>query len=293
MPRNMDTALLRAFVAVAETGGMTRAAALLHLTQAAVSQQIKRLEESLGCALLVRDRQRIVPTDAGERLLARAQRLLAINDEIWTTMTAPEFEGEVRLGVPNDIVSPFLPQILRPFGRVWPRVRITLETWNTRALREALTRGELDLCLGTEPACGRGGEVLFADPLVWVGAPGGAAWQETPLPLALGDENCAFRPSIVGAMAGQGRDWRRICETRDMLGAIATIEADLAVGVFLRSTVPPALAPVPPEAGLPALPRFSINLYLGRDAAASSPAVLELATHIRRRLVAPPAAVAA
>src|SRR5690242_11564211 len=98
---------------------MTRAAALLHLTQAAVSQQIKRLEESLGCALFLRDRQRLVPTQAGERLLARAQRLLAVNDEIWTIMTAPEFEGEVRLGVPHDIVGPFLPQVLRSFGRDW------------------------------------------------------------------------------------------------------------------------------------------------------------------------------
>jgi DNA-binding transcriptional LysR family regulator len=62
VPRNIDTALLRSFVAVAETGGVTRAAVALHLTQAAVSQQLKRLEDSLGTALFVRDRQRMALT---------------------------------------------------------------------------------------------------------------------------------------------------------------------------------------------------------------------------------------
>jgi DNA-binding transcriptional LysR family regulator len=57
MPRNIDTFLLRAFVAAAETGGMTTAARLVSLTQAAVSQQVKRLEEILGRQLFERDRR--------------------------------------------------------------------------------------------------------------------------------------------------------------------------------------------------------------------------------------------
>ncbi len=291
MTHNLDTVLLRAFVAVAETGGMTRAAAILHLTQAAVSQQIKRLEDSLGCALFTRDRTRMSLTHAGERLLARAQRMLALNDEIWTTMTAPEFEGEVRLGVPHDIVGPFLPPILRAFGRDWPRVRITLETTTSRLLRECLARDELDLCLTTEIDCGRGGEVLFSDALLWVGAVGGTAWQRTPLPMALGDATCAFRKPAVAALAEQNRDWRRACETRDMLGVVAAIEADIAVGIFLSSTLPSSLAPVPPEAQLPPLPVFNVNLY-GREGSIS-PVVEELALHIRRRLAKPAMALAA
>jgi DNA-binding transcriptional LysR family regulator len=291
MPHNLDTALLRAFVAVAETGGITRAAAVLHITQAAVSQQIKRLEESLGCQLFARERGRMNPTQAGERLLARAQRMLTLNDEIWTTMTAPEFEGEVRLGVPHDIVGPFLPPVLRAFGRDWPRVRVTLETTTSRLLREGLARDELDLCLTTEIDCGLGGEVLFSDALLWVGAIGGTAWQRTPLPMALGDATCAFRKPAVAALAELNRDWRRACETRDMLGVVASIEADIAIGAFLRSTLPPSLAPVPPEAGLPPLPMFNVNLYLRQGSL--SPVVEELALHIRRRLAKPAMAMAA
>ncbi len=95
MSRNLDTALLRAFVAVAETAGMTSAANVLNLTQAAVSQQIKRLEDAFGTALFTRDRRGLTLTAAGERLFAKAKRLLALNDEIWAEMTTPVFEGEV------------------------------------------------------------------------------------------------------------------------------------------------------------------------------------------------------
>jgi hypothetical protein len=73
-----------------------------------------------------------------------------------------------------------------------------------------------------------------------------------------------------------------------MLRGIATIEADLAVGAFLRSAVPANLAPVPPEAALPALPTFNVNLYVRRGIVA--PVVEELALHIRRWLPLLPAA---
>src|SRR5215472_9954775 len=102
MSHNIDTSLLRAFVAAAETGGMTTAARLVNLTQAAVSQQVKRLEETFGRQLFERDRRGLRLTPSGERLLVRARRLLALNDEMWALMTAPDFKGEARLGVQHD-----------------------------------------------------------------------------------------------------------------------------------------------------------------------------------------------
>jgi DNA-binding transcriptional LysR family regulator len=87
VPHNLDVSLLRAFVAVVDAGGMTAAAGSLNLTQAAVSQQIKRLEEIVGEPLVTRNRRGMELTPAGERLFGRAKRLLALNDEIWTEMT--------------------------------------------------------------------------------------------------------------------------------------------------------------------------------------------------------------
>ena len=289
MARNLDTALMRSFVVVAETGRATRAASVLHLTQGAVSQQIKRLEESLGCELFRRDHERMRLTEAGERLLAKARRMLAVNDEIWTTMAGPQPKAEVRLGVPHDMTGPFLPQALRAFGRERPGVRIVLQASTSGLIRQALARDELDLGLSHEHGCDAGGEVLFTDPLVWVGASGGSAWRRDPLPLLVGGPSCAFRAPVLEALARQGRDWEQPCECDDLLRRMAALEADVAVGVFLRSTLPAGLAPVPAEAGLPALPTFNVDLYVRRGKVA--PAVEELALHIKRRLL-PLAAVA-
>ena len=170
MPHNIDTSLLRAFVAAAETGGMTTAARLLNLTQAAVSQQVKRLEEVFGRQLFERDRRGLRLTASGERLLIRARRLLAFNDEVWALMTAPDFKGEVRLGVPHDIVGPYMPPVLRSFDQAWPGVRVSLVVSTTPKLLRALARREIDLTLTTEVDCPPNGETLLQDPLVWVGA---------------------------------------------------------------------------------------------------------------------------
>jgi len=78
MANNIDTSLLRAFVAVAETCEMTSAGRLLNLTQAAVSQRVKRLEDMFRQQLFERDRRRLRLTAKGERLLAHAQRLVVM-----------------------------------------------------------------------------------------------------------------------------------------------------------------------------------------------------------------------
>ena len=97
MPRNLDLTALRSFTAVADAGGVTRAAAQLNLTQSAVSMQLKRLEEALGLPLLDRSARTIALTAQGEQLLGYARRLLALNDEAWGRLTHPAFEGDDRL----------------------------------------------------------------------------------------------------------------------------------------------------------------------------------------------------
>lgn len=275
--RHIDPVLLRAFLAVAETGGMTSAARQLNLTQAAVSQQIRRLEEQLGRRLLERGRAMRL-TAEGERLLPRAQRLIALNDEVLALMTTPEHEGEVRLGVPHDIVTGFLPPVLKSFDRAWPRVQVALEVGTTHTLRQALERGTVDLTLGTERAPAPEAETISYATLIWVGARGGQAHLRDPLPVALGQETCAFRRPVVEALGAAARDWRSVCSSTSWDVLCATVEADLGIMPVLAPTVPPRLEPIASGA-LPSLPVFQITLYLPR--AGSSPPARELARHIR------------
>lgn len=284
MPHNIDTSLLRAFVAVAETAGMTSAANVLHLTQAAVSQQIKRLEEAFGGELFERDRRGLRLTAAGERLFGRAKRMLALNDEIWAEMTSSDFSGEVRLGVPADIVHAYLPPVLKRFARDYPKVRLLLDCKPSLDLREALASGALDLAITTESSTGPGGESLFLDKLVWVGARGGEACRERPLPVAIGHTLCTFRAATTEALRKAGLPWRAVSEVSDLGAMTAMVQADLAVMALLASTAPADLEVIGTECGLPPLPAFSVNLYLSRSEASS--ATREFARYLRTDLMA-------
>jgi DNA-binding transcriptional LysR family regulator len=280
MRRDIDIALLRAFVAVVETGSVTGAANLLNLTQAAVSQQVKRLEEMFGTELFERHHKRLVLKPNGERLMAHAQRMIALNDEVWGAMSAPAYEGEVRLGVPHDIVGTYLPPILRRFDKAWPRVRVSLKCTTTPNLLELLQQGSIDVTLTTEERCGRNGEVLIEDQLVWVGAVNGVAHKRKPLPISLGDEKCEFRRSVLKALADAGRDWRPVCEVSSMEPLLASMEADLAIGPLLRRSTPDYLQVIDEDARLPPLPGFLINMYL--PPVQQSEIAVELARHVRQ-----------
>ncbi|MEL6748338.1 MAG: LysR family transcriptional regulator, partial [Pseudomonadota bacterium] len=205
--RNIDVGLLRTLVAVAQHGSMTAAGQALNLTQAAISQQVKRLEQLMNAPLIERDRKRLRLTSAGERLLSRARRMIAMNDEIYGLMTQPEHEGKIRLGVPCDVVHPFLPPILRNFTRTYPLIEVSIRSGNTYSLLSDVEAGNLDLTLTTETApCPENGP-LFIDQLVWVGAHRGQACRLDVVPLAFVGPNCAFRKSSIEALDAIGRDW--------------------------------------------------------------------------------------
>jgi len=279
MVRNIDVAVARAFLAVVETGSVTLAARQLNLTQGAISQQIRRLEELSIGRLFCRAGRRVVLTPEGQRLVPTAKQFLVANDRLLTALYQPEFEGEVRFGSPYDIVGSYAPLILRRFCKVFPSVRVTLICRDTIVLLDDLKSGKIDLALTTETDCRKGGETLRSDRLVWVGARGGAAHTKDPLPVSLGADTCTFRPVAVAALKKARRKWQMVCEVSNMEPVRATLEADLAVAPLLSHSVPESLDIIETDRRLPKLPMFHINLY---QAAKLSPVAEEFATHVRR-----------
>ena len=283
MPRNLDTGLVRTFMAVAEKASMTAAANALHLTQGAVSQQVKRLEETLGCSLFERDRGGLRLTPPGERLFGQARKLLALHDEIWAEMTTGAVEGQVRLGVPPDLVGSHLAPVLRAYADAFPQVELSLVCAPSPELVEALAMGRVDLALVEEAAGPSAGECLGIERLVWIGAKAGTAHLKRPLPVSMVAGTCAFRPATLAALTGHGVGWRTVFENGSMEAALATVRADMAVSAWLASTIPPDLDILPSSSGLPELPAFAINLHLPRHHAGA--AATKLAQHIRDGLV--------
>ncbi|MEM7068049.1 MAG: LysR family transcriptional regulator [Pseudomonadota bacterium] len=275
--RDIDVTLLRTFVSVVEAGGMTRAAVIQNLTQAAVSQQVKRLEELFDQSLFDRSQKQLQLTSIGERLLPHAKRMVHLNDEVWSTMTAPSYEGEVNVGIPHDIFKPFMPPILRAFAQSWPKINLVLHSSATLQLLEEVRDGKLDLILTTEET--PGDDMLIADPLVWAGSRGGHACQQSPLPVALGHEHCAFRKVALERLANLGIDWKLQSHVGSYDPIFAMLEADLAVAPMLSQTVPNDLEIVSENRGLPSLPPYYINMYMKHGQ--NNPAVLELGQFIR------------
>ncbi|MDR0808560.1 MAG: LysR family transcriptional regulator [Gemmobacter sp.] len=259
MPRNLDLTALRAFVAVADAGGVTRAAGLLNLTQSAVSMQLKRLEDSLGTGLFLRTARRLSLTAEGEQLLGLARRMLALNDEALARLGAVAAVAPLRLGVTCDIVYPEIPPILKRLAACHPQLRVNLTSGFTVELLDGFARGAFDAILTTEDRPGPGGEELSAQRLVWIGAAEGHAWTRRPLQLAFKD-SCIFRPAAHAALEQAGLDWEQTIDGESEQAAEAMVGADLAITARLRGRLPPGCAEVTGQ-GLPALGGFSICLY--------------------------------
>lgn len=265
--RNLDLAALRALVAIADFGSVTRAAQVLNLTQSAISMQMKRLEESLGQPLLDRVGRGVAVNNAGEQLLSHARRMLAINDEAVTLLTDGAHEGEIVLHVPYDIVYPHIPRVLRHFAGLYPRMKVQLVASNTHQALRALAEGQADLVLSTETGCGPGGESLARLPLIWIGAPGGQAWRQRPLRLAQG-RFCAFRAGLVAALDRAGVVWETAVESESDRTLEAAVSSDMAVHALLEGTEPPSAERIAHGGALPDLGSFLINLYLSPRAVA-------------------------
>lgn len=278
MARNLDITALRSFVAVADAGGVTRAAGFLNLTQSAVSMQIKRLEEMLQVKLLNRVSRTVTLTPEGEQLLSYARRILEMNDELLARLTAQEFEGSITLGVPHDIVYPVVPEVLRRFNEEFPRVEVKLLASYTGILREQFGRGEVDLILTTENELREGGEMLVEVPLTWVGAIGGKAWKARPLRLAF-EPHCRFRGVALAELDKAGIEWEMLIQDESERVIEASISADLAIHAVLEGAEGRNCARVQDNGALPRLPMTMINMYMSK--VTRGPLTLRLAELMR------------
>ena len=153
MSQPLDSRQLRAFSVLSRTGSFTRTAQELHLTQSAISYAIKALEEEIGCRLLDRVGKSVVLTQAGEQLLARAEKIL---DE----MTAARLElshlgkwgsSRLRIGASTTACQYVLPAVLREFKESFPRCAISIEPGDTPEAIASLRAHRIDLAVNLEP----------------------------------------------------------------------------------------------------------------------------------------------
>jgi DNA-binding transcriptional LysR family regulator len=143
----MDTRQLAAFCEVVERRSFSEAAARLGVTQPAVSQQVRALEQRLGTQLLDRSGRRVEPTEAGLRLYRGAQRMLALEEQLLDELAEPDapLRGTLEIGASTGPAAIVLPVLLCEFQRANTELRVQLSVFDTQSVVELVADRRLEL----------------------------------------------------------------------------------------------------------------------------------------------------
>src|SRR5258705_302248 len=274
----LDLELLRSFVSVVDSGGFTRAGERVHRTQSTVSQQIKRLEDDLGQPLLNRTAKDVTPTEAGERLLSYARRLLSLAEEARDVLAGPSKEGAVRLGIPEDFAAYRLTKLLASFSRSRPGLRLDVRVDQSTYLRRDLERGELDLALFKRSAGEKGGIAVWPERVHWVTSkthPIGA--QIRLVPLIGFPTGCLYRSRAIHAIESAGRAWHMAYTSSSLTGIQAAVAAGLGLSILSEIAIQADHRVLTAKDGFAPIDKTEVALVASPDA---SPATLRLADRL-------------
>ena len=172
----MEIRQLRAFVAIAESGTFTAGALRVHVTQAAISMQIRQLETEIGAKVFVRAPRHVILTEAGEQLLRRARHILREHDAALDEIAelAGAERGRLRIGSASAMVlTEQLPSILKDLRKQHPAAEISVTSGTSEVLVDQILAGEVDIAFVSLPVDVRGikTERLSEDQLVAIASP--------------------------------------------------------------------------------------------------------------------------
>ncbi len=271
----LDLELLRSFISVVDTGGFTSAGERVHRTQSTVSQQIRRLEETLGYPLLHRNGKQATPTEQGERLLSYSRRILALEQEARDVLARPTGEGIIRLGIPEDFAAYRLTELLSNFTRSRPGLRLDVQCGLSVQNRRALERGELDLALYKRDAGERGGIASWPERLRWITSRKHPIdFDRDPLPLVMSEQGCLYRKRMIHATELAGRAWHIAYTSPNLAGIQAAVSAGLGVSILSEVAILPEHRVLKASEGFPTVTNTEMALVAAPDA---SPATRSLA----------------
>ncbi len=239
----IDLVALEIFKAVAEQGGITKAAARLHRVQSNVTTRVKQLEASLGTTLFVRRNRRLILSSDGKRLLAYADRLLRLSSEAEAALRNGTPSGTLALGALESTAATRLPPILARYHRACPDVRIDLVTGTTGALLTKLMNHEVEAAFVAEPFTTADLEIqpVFTEELVMI-APKTAPRIRTPSDIGRATliafaAGCSYRRRLEAWLGGAQVVPERIMEFGSYHAIVACVAAGAGIAIVPRSVL--------------------------------------------------------
>ncbi|HEV2837507.1 MAG TPA: LysR family transcriptional regulator [Pyrinomonadaceae bacterium] len=246
----MEIRQLRAFVAIAETGTFTAGALRVHVTQAAISMQIRQLESEIGARVFVRAPRHVILTEAGEQLLRRARQILREHDAALDEIAelAGAERGRLRIGSASAMVlTEQLPSILKDLRKQHPAAEISVTSGTSEVLVDQILAGEVDIAFVSLPVDVRGikTERLSDDQLVAIASPRHRLARQKTISaytlagerLILGERGGNTRRLIDQFFAQAGVTLRVAMELSRQQAIKRMVEEDMGVGIVPLQSV--------------------------------------------------------
>jgi DNA-binding transcriptional LysR family regulator len=264
--RGIPIDILRAFVAVVEARGFTRAAEELGRTQPTISLQVKRLEELVE-APLFKKTSRFELSGVGEICFDYGKRLLRLHDEMLEEVAGRNNPNSaIRIGMPSEFASILAPRLdqLRADTEAGAAFDVIVDA--SRALSEAFRQNALDVAflIGTGESEPHRIE-QWRGQLRWFGGAFDAHLDSRPLPLVLAPQGSPLYEAATGALRVQGRKFEIVCTSSDFAVLAAAAAAGLGVTPMIEGLAPGGLEPCS-DKSLPPLPEVTL-LLLARSRA--------------------------
>lgn len=233
----LDPRLLRSFVAIVEAGSFTLAAERLNMTQSTISQQLARLEQVVGRVLVERAARPVEPTTAGERLLGYARRILSLQQEAETALGDPAGTASIRIGVPEDIVSASMAEVLRDFAQRHREIRLDVTAGLSRDLTRRYRDGEFDIVIVKESLASADCRATFPEAIAWFESAGASGDWPDPIPLVAFSPGGLYREAMFGRIEHEERRWYIAFSGSSLHNVLVAVEAGLGLSLLPRSAV--------------------------------------------------------
>ncbi len=271
-----DPALLRTFVATVESGSFTAAAARVHRTQSAVSMQIRKLEEMVGCPLFERTTRKVALTSIGEAFYDRARDILRAYGDIDRIFDTRSTDAEIALGLPDDLADTYLAKILQRCLERFPHLHVKVSCEPSKRLLSRIGDGSLDLAVVLEGEGRASGIVLKRESPVWACLRSSEVHSHPVVPLAIFHSGDIFRRHAMTQLERMGRRGRIVISSPSFAGIKAAVRSQAAVAVLFERNVEQNWRILDAKAGFPALGEIETLLIEGTTASGVAPAITDI-----------------
>ena len=247
MKKRLNLEYLNTFLIAAETGKLNATAELTYRSHSAVSTQIKKLEEQIDAPLFIRSKNTLILTKAGETLVDYAQRILALNDAAFNSMSDSDWGGDMTLAIPTDYSRLFLQSFYPKIQEKLPHFNFSTVFSRSREIRKKVDEGKIQFAIAAmEPEYGE--EVLlWEEGLYWVCSKQFEHEPDAPIPIALFSDDCIINNHSLYCLKKTRLDFQ-IRFTSTVMDNIADcVRSGLAVSLLPESMMTDEFQVLSPE----------------------------------------------